>query len=185
VYGPELWQILAQQWSVLLVGYLPAVAMATILTGLAEEPGWRGFALPRLQARYSPLVASLILGIVWHLWHLPSMLFQPGGLSMFFLWGVATIVNGFILAWAYNSTGGSILIAALLHATQNTSTRVLSVLLYAMNPELLADQVQYMRETYLIAAASFGVLLLLVIIRTRGTLAYKGGKAAEVVLERE
>jgi membrane protease YdiL (CAAX protease family) len=67
------------------------------LTGLAEEPGWRGFALPRLQARYGPLLGSLLLGLFWSLWHLPNLLFQPGGLSIFMLFIMATTVNGFVL----------------------------------------------------------------------------------------
>ena len=59
----------------LLVGYPLAFATTFFLGGpLGEEPGWRGFALPRLQGRSGPLVGSLILGVLWALWHLPTVL---------------------------------------------------------------------------------------------------------------
>ncbi len=52
-------------------GYLGTFAFVAILGGGLEEPGWRGFALPRLQATHSPTRATLILGFLWGLWHVP------------------------------------------------------------------------------------------------------------------
>src|ERR671933_1437818 len=55
--------------------YLGSFVLVTILGGpLFEEPGWRGFALPRLQPLHGPLVGTLILGLLWALWHLPEFL---------------------------------------------------------------------------------------------------------------
>ena len=84
--------------------------------GAWEEPGWRGFALPSLQAGRSALVASLILGAVWALWHLPLLAIgQMGG------WDVVIIMAWtLVLTWVYNGTGGSVLIVMLFHAMFNT-----------------------------------------------------------------
>lgn len=85
-----------------------------------EELGWRGYVLPRLQARFSPLVSSLILGAVWGLWHLPK--FWAAGVGEAFALAVAHAVAVAVLyTWIYNSTGGSLLIATLFHAATNTA----------------------------------------------------------------
>ena len=94
----------------LLPGRLPdyAVSFLLVLTvgGAMEEPGWRGFALPRLQERHSPLVATVLLGVVWGFWHLP--LYGPGFLGpMFFV---------VFYTWLWNRTG-SVLLCILLHAS--------------------------------------------------------------------
>lgn len=60
-----------------LAAYASAVLMLTFIAGLGEEPGWRGFALPRLQGRYAPVAATLILGLVWAGWHLPLVFVDP------------------------------------------------------------------------------------------------------------
>lgn len=83
--------------------------------------GWRGYVLPRLQAGHSALTASLILGAFWGLWHLPLWLTgdpvrTPGLYAAFF---VSVVALSVILAWVYNSTGGSLLTVVLLHATAN------------------------------------------------------------------
>ena len=96
---------------------------------VGEEFGWRGFALPKLQRRYGPLVASLILGGVWGVWHLPSF-FAPQGvlgtivatLGMVFLipYVLGTVANTIIMTWLYNRTGSSALIAGIAwHAAIN------------------------------------------------------------------
>ncbi len=90
---------------------------------LGEELGWRGFALPRLLKRYDALKASLILGFLWGIWHLPATLcsgLPQQGVSIlaFILGGIALSI---LSTWLYNSTGGSILITALLHLTTNFS----------------------------------------------------------------
>jgi uncharacterized protein len=90
-------------------------------SALGEEIGWRGYALPRLQARRSALSASLIIGPIWALWHLPLFFTgqafrSPSILVPFVISGIALSV---ILTWVYNSTGGSLLLVVLLHATAN------------------------------------------------------------------
>ncbi|WP_197431237.1 CPBP family intramembrane glutamic endopeptidase [Halorubrum sp. CBA1125] len=97
----------------------------TVSGGLNEEPGWRGFAQPYLNDRYSALTASLIIGVVWAGWHLPYFLIPITPHSGFTLvnqigWFVGIILLSVILAWAYNGTG-SVLIVMVLHAMANTA----------------------------------------------------------------
>ena len=83
---------------------------------MGEEPGWRGFALPRLQANRSPLVATLILGSIVAVWHLP-LVFLPGeDLAPIFLLG--TVAVTFLFTWIYNHTGGSVLMTIIAHSAQ-------------------------------------------------------------------
>ena len=85
-----------------------------------EEMGWRGYVLPRLQAKHSALVSSLILGAVWGLWHLPKYL-GPGDRGSFALSMVKVLVDAILYTWIYNSTKGSLLLTTILHASGNTA----------------------------------------------------------------
>lgn len=164
VQGGRPFQALVQQWPILFTRYLPYVALTTLATGLAEEPGWRGFAQPCFQAKSGPLLGTLLLGLLWAGWHLPNLFFQPGGLSTFGLWFAATMVNAFVLAWVYNATKGSVLLVMLLHAAQNTTSRLVANLLGATDP------VPFMHEYYIVSAFTFGLLMGVVILVTRGRL---------------
>ena len=90
-------------------------------SALGEEIGWRGYALPRLQAGRSALSASLLLAPIWALWHLPLWLTgKPTSTPTFYAaFVVSAIALSVILTWVYNSTGGSLLMVVLLHATMN------------------------------------------------------------------
>lgn len=101
----------------------------TVSGGLNEEPGWRGFAQPRLNDRYSALTASLIIGVVWAGWHLPYFFAPITPHSEFTLvnqigWFIGILLLSVILAWAYNGTG-SVLIVMVLHAMANTADIIL------------------------------------------------------------
>ena len=91
--------------------------------GLSEEPGWRGFALPRLQARFSPLTSSLILGILWAVWHAPARFggFEAKSLEDTLVEWVLILFVTIIFTWFYNRSKGSILSTALLHPSMNTT----------------------------------------------------------------
>ena len=92
---------------------------------LGEETGWRGFALPRLQTRYSPLIASLIIGILWTVWHFPVWRYELGLANYQYLLylGGFTFSSSFILTWLYNRTGGSILAVGLMHVSGNLGAK--------------------------------------------------------------
>lgn len=109
---------------------IPVFFYVLFFSVLGEEMGWRGYALPRLQARYGPLVASLIIGFIWSAWHLP-LFWLPGNfhqtipLSLFLLQSVALAI---IYTWLYNRTKGSLLITHLFHAASNVTLGVLPIL---------------------------------------------------------
>ena len=100
----------------------------TLLRGpLREEIGWRGFALPRLQYLYSPLVGTLILGILWTVWHLPLHLngIYSGGMDGFIERFYFNIGVTFLFTWIYNHSRGSLLMTTLFHTSINTTATVL------------------------------------------------------------
>ncbi|MBN2322312.1 MAG: CPBP family intramembrane metalloprotease [Spirochaetes bacterium] len=109
---------------------LLAFLFINLITGpLGEEFGWRGFALPRLLRRYSPLVASLILGTLWGLWHLPSFFVSglPQGGIQFPLFLLGALVLSVAVTWIFIHTGGSIFFSFLLHYTVNFSLTIIAV----------------------------------------------------------
>jgi membrane protease YdiL (CAAX protease family) len=89
-----------------------------LFIGLGEEPGWRGFALPRLQKEHSSLIASLILAPIWALWHLPLMGNEfPAAVIPAFL--ISLLGGTLIQTWLFNRTKGSVFAQMLFHATVN------------------------------------------------------------------
>ena len=101
---------------VLAIGVFAAITLAA---AIGEEVGWRGFALPRLQRRFSPLIATLILAPLWWLWHLQFFVAEltlgPGYLGYLPLVTCIAI----ILTWLYNRTGGSLLLVIVWHGLVN------------------------------------------------------------------
>jgi len=89
---------------------------------LGEEPGWRGFALPGLQSRYSPLAATTILALVVAGWHLPLFFLEEGGLQPPVLVGglVTTVAVTYWYSWLFNRTGGSVLMVVLAHSIEGS-----------------------------------------------------------------
>lgn len=112
--------VLSQPWII-----IPAFFYILFLGGpLAEEFGWRGYALDRLQKYYNALVSSVILGVVWGLWHLP--LFYMKGQDIYRnvpIWGfiLGTIFLSILFTWIYNNTNRSILAVLLFHTMSNLS----------------------------------------------------------------
>lgn len=98
---------------------LPFLLIELIANG--EEIGWRGYVLPRLQARYAVVAASLITGVIWALWHIPKFL-NHWDWTYFALFMVDTIAKSVLLAWMYNGTRGSLLMVVLAHGFWNTTS---------------------------------------------------------------
>ena len=152
---------------------LPVYPLVYVLTFFAggpflEEPGWRGFVLPRLQRHLGPLPGSLLLGFFWGIWHLPLFLI-PGynGSSAGFI-GVSTALFEFTLtttlisavfAWVSNNTRGSLLLVMLLHAALNTA----GIFIPSAQNQLVNLSIMYI---------VFAALSVIVIAATRGRLSY-------------
>jgi membrane protease YdiL (CAAX protease family) len=111
---------------------VPRIVLLFLIVGIVngEELAWRGFALPRLQAKYNALISSLILGVLWAVFHLP-LFFTVTGSSQagwsFSNFLVTTVALTVLYTWMYNNTRGSVLMAYLFHAAANTWTQVFSI----------------------------------------------------------
>ena len=108
-----------------LVLSLPVIFVSQLFTSpLLEELGWRGFALPMLQDKFNALGSSLILGLIWGAWHLPLILAYGDNVLAYL---ALMIAHTILMSWVFNSTGGSLLIALLFHASLNVSLNVLAI----------------------------------------------------------
>jgi hypothetical protein len=113
------------------------IFIITMLIGgpLAEELGWRGFALDQMQVNWTPLRASLVLGGIHAAWHLP-LFFMPGtsqgsmgvGTIQFWLWVVQVVAGSIFFTWAFNNNQRSILSAILIHFMSNATFTLIAQL---------------------------------------------------------
>lgn len=103
--------------------------------GLGEELGWRGFALPQLQNHMSALQASLIIWVVWTVWHFPAFALDSDrtGEMPIYLFTIFVLSVTVLLTWVYNSTGGNLLIPVLFHASANASESLMEALVPVPN----------------------------------------------------
>jgi membrane protease YdiL (CAAX protease family) len=118
-------------WSGLkpLYTVIPNIIFLTIAAGIAEEFGWRGFLLPRLQTRHNALVSGLIVGVAWATWHVPLFFIEGtnqyeqrlanGMLPAILGYAVFVIVQSVQFTWLFNNTKGSVLLAAVFHGASN------------------------------------------------------------------
>jgi membrane protease YdiL (CAAX protease family) len=107
--------------------FLPIIYLSNVFIGgpIAEEFGWRGYALPKLQARMGAVSSSLIIGVIWGLWHIPFFIFPEGAAVIGripLVWYLPLVTGWSVLfAWIYNNTRGSVLLMILFHAAINTT----------------------------------------------------------------
>jgi CAAX protease family protein len=125
LYGLAPLRALAEGWPLLFTSFLPSLVVMIVFYNVAEEAGWTGFVFARLQDRHGPSRAALITTVFFWLWHLPTFVVETDS------WALAGVLMGFLLlphlasrfivGWLYNSTGASVLIAGLFHATFNST----------------------------------------------------------------
>ncbi|WP_328770160.1 CPBP family intramembrane glutamic endopeptidase [Streptomyces sp. NBC_00286] len=160
--GPEL------PSAIVLAAFLPGLILQMITTGLAEEPGWREFAMPRMQRRYGPVIATLVVGVLWGCWHLPLFLSDWGGgpdvdATKPLAFVVSAIALSFVMTWVFNRSGGSMPLVMLLHCGINN---YISIAWSDMFPSLSADATTHA----LLLTSTVSALVLL--LATRGRLGY-------------
>jgi membrane protease YdiL (CAAX protease family) len=149
--------------------YLLGFVLTMVLGGpLFEEIGWRGFALPRLERMRGPLVASLVLGVLWAFWHLPQFLVPTwaassggGGITGFALFVLAAVAFSVVISWVFNNTRASLLIAVLVH----TSIDAFSATMGTVYPTAATSAWPMI--------IGFGIVAVALVVGTRGRLSYE------------
>jgi membrane protease YdiL (CAAX protease family) len=109
-------------------GFVVRAALFTMLVvAVGEEPGWRGWMLPEVQKRYSPLVSSILVGVTWGFWHLPLFMngAYPGSPVDIIEYLFTGPMFALLLTWLYNRTAGNLLLALVLHTAANNTGRML------------------------------------------------------------
>ena len=161
-----------------LAMYIPVLLIQMITTGLAEEPGWRDFALPRLQARFGPMKSAFILGPLWAVWHFPLFLTEWGGFPdadwsrpVFFT--LFCIGFNVVMAWIFNRTGQSLPLAMLAHVSVNT---FMSIIFFDIFPAVTEA------AAFIVLGVGGMIAGTLVAVLTKGRLGYT---APEVPAETE
>jgi len=149
-----------------LAVYVPMLVLQFFTTGLAEEPGWRDFALSRLQQRHQPVVATLILGVLWTIWHLPLFLTPWAGPDVnaetILRFAITAMEMSFLITLVYNKGRQSLPLVMLLHCSINNFQ---SVAFSEFFPD--ADNTLLWGPTL-----GLGALTVLVLALTRGRLGY-------------
>jgi membrane protease YdiL (CAAX protease family) len=99
-----------------------SILIVSLTANPCEEIGWRGFALPRLQNIYNPFIASLVIGCLSGLWHLPFFYWNESPMAAypFLPWFAGTVCTSFIATWLYNNATGSLLVVSAFHIFLNT-----------------------------------------------------------------
>lgn len=116
----------------------PVALLVFFLLALFEEVGWMGYAYDPLENRWNAHIASLVLGLVWAVWHLPIFIATPEST----IWVVGQLVNliltRILIVWIFNNTGRSVFAAILFHAVYNVCTMVFPVYGSSLGPGLTA-----------------------------------------------
>jgi membrane protease YdiL (CAAX protease family) len=182
-FGVNLPFALLSQWSLLFSVFLPQAVLIILTASFAEELGWRGFALPRLQQRYGPVLGTVILGSLHALWHLPSFFTVVNGpfkLPSYVGFFLVAIAATFLYTWIFNHTRGSVLIATITHGCADAASFVgLLIPAHLVVSGWASPFVNggWQGENIVI----FGVCALLLIVFTRGRLGYQPERNAQLI----
>lgn len=153
-----------------LIALLPGLLLQMITTGLAEEPGWREFAMPRMQERVGPVGATLVVGVLWGAWHLPLFLTEWGGgpardVTTVLEFLITVIAFSSVMTWIFNRTGGSMPLVMLAHVSVNNFVSV------AWTETYPAADPAGSSHAFLLASLVAAAVLL---VATRGRLGLRG-----------
>ena len=165
--GVAPWLALIENWQLILTFYLPAAAIGILFPSFGEEPGWRGFALPRLQQQYGPLTGTLILAVLHGLWHLPvyfipgAILEGPFDLTQFAANTSLIIAMTFFWTWLFNHAAQSVFFAMFIHGVSNATSGLIPML----GVETIDDP--------WFSFKTWAVVVIMLIVFTRGRLGYQ------------
>jgi hypothetical protein len=111
------------------IDVLPALVMvvAFFVAALGEELGWSGYAIDRLQAKWSALQAAILLGLFWAFWHYVPLLQAGRSAAWIAWWSIGTVALRIIMVWLYNNAGKSVFAAAFFHMTVNLTWQLFPV----------------------------------------------------------
>ncbi|NMC13549.1 MAG: CPBP family intramembrane metalloprotease [Chloroflexi bacterium] len=162
---------------------LPVFFVITLVGGpLGEEFGWRGFALPRLQEKWNPILASVIIGSIWGLWHLPQF-FNPSaihyelGLTYFPLYILAEIGLATLMTWVYNKTKGSLLVGGFIYHNADNFWGTVLLTQATMSTALSGSDPAHVDLRLWIISTLVGFMAaLLVAVITKGNLGFEKNK---------
>jgi membrane protease YdiL (CAAX protease family) len=128
------------------IGLVGVLLLITFVGALGEETGWRGYALPQLQRRFSPLTSSLIIAVLWFGWHLPQFFviatYRDFGPVQYVGMFLGLTCGAVVLTWLYNRSGSSILLVIVWHGLYNfvSGTQAATGLLAAVVSTLVMIQ---------------------------------------------
>lgn len=165
--GVAPWLALIEHWQLILTFYLPAAAIGILFPSFGEEPGWRGFALPRLQQQYGPLTGTLILAVLHGLWHLPvyfipgAILEGPFDLTQFAANTSLIIAMTFFWTWLFNHAAQSVFFAMFVHGVSNATSSLIPLL-----------EIETISDPWF-SFKTWAVVVIILIVLTRGRLGYQ------------
>jgi uncharacterized protein len=165
LYGAAPLHALVDHWTLLFTVLLPRLVVGTVLFNVAEEIGWMGFLQARWQDRYGPMKASLLVTIPFTLFHLPVLFVDNGlALALVFLPALAVIHLGarVVMAWLYNNTARSVLLAGLFHSSFDATIWYANKIVPGP-----AGTATYIGSGIVLAAA------VVLVVATRGRLSYQ------------
>jgi membrane protease YdiL (CAAX protease family) len=161
-------QALVREWPLLFTMFLPEVLLPFVFIQVFEEAGWAGFMQDTLQERRGPLLSAVLVAPAFALMHLPVLLIGSGvGLGLLIVLGALVVLMAFfrvVVAWLYNGSGRSVLVAALFHSAFNSAT---SLGEQRFTAELIPGPAQLVIAFGVLVVVAVGVAAL-----TRGRLAY-------------
>jgi uncharacterized protein len=171
LFGLAPLNALVGKWQLLFTLVVPMLLFRVVVLNLFEEIGWMGFLQDRLQVRYGPLKASVLVTIPFALWHLPSWMLELDltfaqlhlALAVTVLFGVSHLTARIFMMWLYNNANRSVLLVALFHSTFNTTVSP-----NGFGGEFIPSGSALWIATGVVAAAA-----VLVVIFTRGRLSYE------------
>jgi uncharacterized protein len=174
-YGSEPASLLVQKWTLLFTILIPHLLLIILFSNVAEEIGWTGFFLDRMQKGFNPLKAAFITAVPFALFHVPGYVVEEGVGTAPILLGVLFIpqlASRFLVAWLYNNTKRSVLLVGLFHCTFNVTASTFS-------DEFIAGPEE---DVFLFTSGIVIVAAVIVVIVTKGRLAYES-RAADRSIE--